>query len=67
MSSPAGAVDWVVCRIFKRAKPGRGREDDAEEAPSSPSSASSCVTDNSSDHEEDDGEQSSGVASNYGA
>jgi hypothetical protein len=52
------AKDWVVCRIFKRAKPGHGREDEAEEVPSSP--ASSCVTDNSSDgNQEEDGEQSS--------
>ncbi|KAK3166378.1 hypothetical protein QOZ80_1AG0045000 [Eleusine coracana subsp. coracana] len=62
-AAPAGAMDWVVCRIFKRTKPGRGgREDDAEEVPSSPTSASSCVTDNSSDgdnEDDDDAEQSS--------
>jgi hypothetical protein len=55
------AKDWVVCLVFKRTKPGhggRGREDEAEEVPSSP--VSSCVTDNSSDgNQEEDGEQSS--------
>jgi hypothetical protein len=57
MSSHGAATDWVVCRIFKRTKPGHGRED---EVPSSP--ASSCVTDDSTDgnqEAEEDGEQSS--------
>ncbi|PWZ30038.1 NAC transcription factor 47 [Zea mays] len=63
------AADWVVCRIFRRARPahrarlGGAREELEEEhaAEESPSSPSSCVTDDSEtlDQEEDDGDEGS--------
>ncbi|KAL6840435.1 hypothetical protein ACP4OV_030245 [Aristida adscensionis] len=63
------ANDWVVCRIFKKAKPARRggaaqREEEDEEMPSSPSSASSCVTETSEtgDHEDDGVEESTGCS-----
>ncbi|KAJ1254248.1 hypothetical protein BS78_K098900 [Paspalum vaginatum] len=65
------ASDWVVCRVFKRARPARrarlgdGEDDDAEESPSSPLS---CVTDTSGAGDRDQEEESGGggcsVASN---
>ena len=69
VSSHAGggaAADWVVCRIFRRARPahrarlGGGREEEEEHAAAeSPSSPSSCVTDASEtvDQGEDDGDE----------
>ncbi|CAD6235246.1 unnamed protein product [Miscanthus lutarioriparius] len=68
VSSHAGggaAADWVVCRIFRRARPayrarlGAGEEEHA--AAESPSSPSSCVTDASEtvDQGEDDGDEGS--------
>lgn len=71
VSSHAGAgaaADWVVCRIFRRAKPAHrarlvgGREEEEEHAAEeNPSSPSSCVTDASEaiDEEEDDGDEGS--------
>jgi hypothetical protein len=71
VSSLAGggaAADWVVCRIFRRARPAHrarlvgGREEEEEHAAEeSPSSPSSCVTDASEamDQEEDDGDEGS--------
>lgn len=64
------AADWVVCRIFRRARPahrarlGGGAREELEEeqaAEESPSSPSSCVTDASEtlDQEEDDGDEGS--------
>ncbi|XP_066315694.1 NAC domain-containing protein 83-like [Miscanthus floridulus] len=71
VSSHAGggaAADWVVCRIFRRARPahrarlGGGREEEEEHAAAeSSSSPSSCVTDASEtvNQEEDDGDEGS--------
>lgn len=61
----AAAADWVVCRIFRRARPAhRARLGDAQEeeeehaAVESASSTSSCVTDASGTiGQDDDGDE----------
>lgn len=61
------AADWVVCRIFRRARPahrarlGGGAREELEEEHAAEESPSSCVTDASEtlDQEEDDGDEGS--------